>query len=107
MSDGWPYIHTRGKNICQTRCPAAEYECRLGGAARVSYPPVVAGGPDACTIHYIRNDKFVIGLLGERHTLPCICQSMGTRNDVNGPLVAERSPLAILEILVWPSCAIV
>ncbi|KAL6771209.1 ICP55 [Auxenochlorella protothecoides x Auxenochlorella symbiontica] len=34
-----------------------ERDCRWGGAARMAYPPVVASGADACTIHYSRNDK--------------------------------------------------
>ena len=34
-----------------------EYRCKADGAQRMAYPPVVAGGPDACTIHYSRNDK--------------------------------------------------
>jgi len=34
-----------------------EYVCRSQGAQRMAYPPVVASGPDACTIHYSRNDK--------------------------------------------------
>jgi len=34
-----------------------EYHCRAKGAQRMSYPPVVGSGPDACTIHYSRNDK--------------------------------------------------
>lgn len=49
---------------------AAEFEahCRMGGAARMAYPPVVASGADACTIHYSRNDKVCCvcgGLEGE------------------------------------------
>ena len=38
---------------------AAEFEAttRSAGAARPAYPPVVASGPDACTIHYSRADK--------------------------------------------------
>lgn len=35
----------------------AEYRCKLAGAQRNSFPSVVAGGPDACVIHYLRNDK--------------------------------------------------
>lgn len=29
-----------------------EYVCRDAGAQRMAYPPVVAGGADALTIHY-------------------------------------------------------
>ncbi len=49
---------------------AAQFEhgCKAAGAQRMAYPPVVAGGADACTIHYSRNDKVgrVVGWLGER-----------------------------------------
>ncbi|KAL4859087.1 Intermediate cleaving peptidase 55 [Chlorella vulgaris] len=38
-----------------------EHTCKAGGAQRMAYPPVVAGGADACTIHYSRNDKPVPG----------------------------------------------
>ncbi|GAB4823335.1 hypothetical protein N2152v2_010381 [Parachlorella kessleri] len=38
-----------------------EYGCKAAGAQRMAYPPVVAGGADACTIHYSRNDKHVPG----------------------------------------------
>lgn len=34
-----------------------EYRCRQAGARRMAYPPVVASGADATTIHYSRNDK--------------------------------------------------
>lgn len=34
-----------------------EHSCKAGGAQRMAYPPVVAGGSDACTVHYSRNDK--------------------------------------------------
>ena len=35
----------------------AEYRCKLAGAQRNSFPSVVAGGADACVVHYLRNDK--------------------------------------------------
>ncbi|KAF5836291.1 peptidase M24, structural domain-containing protein [Dunaliella salina] len=34
-----------------------EYECKMKGASRLSFPPIVASGVDACTIHYLRMDK--------------------------------------------------
>jgi Xaa-Pro aminopeptidase len=34
-----------------------EYDCRLKGANQLAYPPVIAGGNRANTIHYIRNDQ--------------------------------------------------
>ena len=39
------------------RATVAQCRCKAGGAQRMAYPPVVAGGADACTIHYSRNDK--------------------------------------------------
>eukprot|EP00054_Salpingoeca_dolichothecata_P030677 m.252217 g.252217 ORF g.252217 m.252217 type:complete len:391 (+) comp26703_c0_seq35:39-1211(+) len=36
-----------------------EYHCRINGAERIGYPPVVAGGPRGCTIHYISNDNII------------------------------------------------
>ncbi|GIL85310.1 hypothetical protein Vretimale_10733 [Volvox reticuliferus] len=40
---------------------AFEYGIKSAGAQRLAYPTVVAGGPDACTIHYGRNDKVLAG----------------------------------------------
>ena len=36
-----------------------EYECKMRGAERLSYPPVVAGGINALTLHYITNDMLI------------------------------------------------
>ncbi|GIL55550.1 hypothetical protein Vafri_11107 [Volvox africanus] len=38
-----------------------EYGIKSAGAQRLAYPTVVAGGADACTIHYGRNDKVLAG----------------------------------------------
>ncbi|KAI8113432.1 hypothetical protein M9435_003434 [Picochlorum sp. BPE23] len=57
-----------------------EYQCRLQGAQRMSYPPVVGSGPDACTIHYSRNDKRM-----EENTLVLMdagCEYFGYCSDV-------------------------
>ena len=32
-----------------------EYECKLQGAQRLAFPPVVAGGLSANTLHYVSN----------------------------------------------------
>ncbi|KAJ4719318.1 Metallopeptidase M24 family protein [Melia azedarach] len=34
-----------------------EYECRMRGAQRMTFHPVVGGGPNAAVIHYSRNDQ--------------------------------------------------
>ena len=36
---------------------SAEHRCKMAGAQRMSFPSVVAGGPDSCIVHYLRNDK--------------------------------------------------
>ena len=40
---------------------AFEFTVKCGGADRLAYPPVVAVGRDALTIHYSRNDKLLSG----------------------------------------------
>lgn len=36
-----------------------DYECRARGAEFLAYPPVVAGGSRATTIHYINNNQLI------------------------------------------------
>ncbi|GLT38536.1 hypothetical protein SLA2020_127800 [Shorea laevis] len=36
-----------------------EYDCRMRGAQRMAFNPVVGGGSNACVIHYSRNDQIV------------------------------------------------
>lgn len=36
-----------------------DYQSRMSGAEFLAYPPVVAGGKNACTIHYITNNQIV------------------------------------------------
>ena len=36
-----------------------DYQCRMRGAEFLAYPPVVAGGKNANTIHYISNNQIV------------------------------------------------
>jgi intermediate cleaving peptidase 55 len=33
-----------------------DYECRMKGSSILAYVPVVAGGPNALSMHYVRND---------------------------------------------------
>ncbi|KAI9025310.1 peptidase M24, structural domain-containing protein [Phycomyces nitens] len=33
-----------------------DYECRMRGSSMLAYVPVVAGGPNALSMHYVRND---------------------------------------------------
>ncbi|CAM8894634.1 unnamed protein product [Rhodiola kirilowii] len=36
-----------------------EYECRIRGAQRMAFNPVVGGGPNGSVIHYARNDQTI------------------------------------------------
>ena len=36
-----------------------EHSCRMGGAQWLSFPPVVAGGARALSMHYIKNDQIL------------------------------------------------
>ena len=36
-----------------------DYESRMRGAEFLAYPPVVASGKNACTIHYIKNNQII------------------------------------------------
>jgi len=36
-----------------------EYRCKMDGAQWLSFPPVVAGGEKALSLHYIKNDQLL------------------------------------------------
>src|SRR5690606_33110443 len=38
-----------------------EFITRLKGGQRLAYPPVVAGGSNACTMHYVMNNQILKG----------------------------------------------
>lgn len=45
---------------CEARLSAkVEYECKMRGAQRMAFNPVVGGGPNGSVIHYSRNDQKV------------------------------------------------
>ncbi|GFH29520.1 putative Xaa-Pro aminopeptidase 3 isoform X1, partial [Haematococcus lacustris] len=56
------------------------HHCKRGGASRMAYPPVVAAGPDACTIHYSRNDKVIRD--GQLVLMDAGCELHGYCSDV-------------------------
>jgi Xaa-Pro aminopeptidase len=57
-----------------------EYTCRRAGAQRPAFPPVVAAGADAVTIHYSRNDKLL--KKGDMLLLDGGCELHGYCSDV-------------------------
>src|SRR5690606_34595097 len=55
-----------------------EYQTRLRGCKRLAYPPVIASGNNANTMHYVMNDQILqdgdlllIDAGGEYHNYPC------------------------------------
>lgn len=36
-----------------------DYECRMRGSSILAYVPVVAGGPNGLSMHYVRNDMML------------------------------------------------
>ncbi|EEZ97679.2 xaa-Pro aminopeptidase 3 isoform X1 [Tribolium castaneum] len=57
-----------------------DYECRMQGAEYLAYPPVVAGGNRATTIHYINNNQVVQD--GEMVLMDAGCEFHGYSSDI-------------------------
>jgi Xaa-Pro aminopeptidase len=49
----------RANDLESSLAAALDYHCRRRGAARLSFPPVVACGRNALTIHYVTNDSLL------------------------------------------------
>ena len=48
---------SRSSGLTGRRPALADFQTRWRGAQHNAYPPVIAGGSDATTIHYSRKDK--------------------------------------------------
>ncbi|KAL4636671.1 intermediate cleaving peptidase 55, mitochondrial [Castanea sativa] len=57
-----------------------EYECRMRGAQRMAFNPVVGGGPNASVIHYSRNDQKIKD--GELVLMDVGCELHGYASDL-------------------------
>ncbi|GFO10614.1 Xaa-pro aminopeptidase [Plakobranchus ocellatus] len=57
-----------------------DFECRMRGAEFLAYPPVVAGGNRANTIHYITNNQVVLD--GEMVLMDAGCELHGYASDL-------------------------
>ncbi|XP_051904157.1 xaa-Pro aminopeptidase 3 [Hippocampus zosterae] len=81
-----------------------DYESRIQGANFLAYPPVVAGGNRANTLHYINNNQVIKD--GEMVLLDGGCEYFGYASDVtrtwpvNGKFSAPQAELyeAVLEV---------
>ncbi|KAA8536722.1 hypothetical protein F0562_029200 [Nyssa sinensis] len=57
-----------------------EYECKMRGAQRMAFNPVVGGGPNGSVIHYSRNDQQVKG--GDLVLMDVGCELHGYVSDL-------------------------
>ena len=57
-----------------------DYQCRMNGATMLAYPPVVASGKNATTIHYINNTQIVRD--NEMVLLDAGCEYGGYSSDI-------------------------
>ena len=58
-------LPTNSQQLC-----CADFKTRWLGAQHNAYPPVIAGGTDATTIHYARKDK--ASSLALQYLQPCL-----------------------------------
>ncbi|XP_032674468.1 xaa-Pro aminopeptidase 3 isoform X2 [Odontomachus brunneus] len=74
-----------------------DYECRMRGAEHLAYPPVVAAGKNANTIHYISNNQIIQS--GDLVLMDAGCEYHGYSSDItrtwpiNGKFTPEQKAL--------------
>eukprot|EP00048_Salpingoeca_helianthica_P023987 m.28836 g.28836 ORF g.28836 m.28836 type:complete len:462 (-) comp9116_c0_seq2:140-1525(-) len=66
-----------------------EYTCRTRGAARLSFPPVVASGARACTLHYLANSGLLAS--GEMVFVDAGCEYNGYASDISRTWPVNRT----------------
>lgn len=73
--------------LASKRCPhehilatTIEYECKIRGAQRMAFPPVVGGGANGSVIHYSRNDQQIKD--GEMVLMDVGCEVNGYVSDL-------------------------
>ncbi|XP_001626195.2 xaa-Pro aminopeptidase 3 isoform X1 [Nematostella vectensis] len=85
-----------------------EYECRMQGADRLAYPPVVAGGALANTLHYINNTQVLRD--GDLVLMDSGCEYHGYASDitrtwpVNGTFTGPQRELYDIVLEVQKTC---
>ncbi|PVD34501.1 hypothetical protein C0Q70_05776 [Pomacea canaliculata] len=85
-----------------------DFECRLRGAQYLAYPPVVAGGVRANTIHYIANNQVIAD--GELVLMDAGCELHGYTSDltrtwpVNGKFSLPQRELYEATLAVQKAC---
>ncbi|XP_057834361.2 intermediate cleaving peptidase 55, mitochondrial isoform X3 [Cryptomeria japonica] len=72
VSKAYPHEHILAATI--------EYECKIRGAQRMAFPPVVGGGVNGSVIHYSRNDQQIKE--GEMVLMDVGCEIYGYVSDL-------------------------
>lgn len=74
-----------------------DFEVRLNGAEFLAYPPVVAGGNRANTLHYVKNNQIVQG--GDMVLMDAGCEYHGYASDITRtwPVSGRYSDLNMLQ----------
>lgn len=69
-----------------------DFYCRMKGASYLAYPPVVAGGKNSTTIHYINNSQVVNS--GDMVLMDAGCEYGGYTSDITRtwPINGSFSP---------------
>ena len=74
-----------------------EYEFRKGGSRRPAYPAIVAGGANACILHYIENDAELrdgdLLLIDAGAEIDCYAADITRTFPVNGKFSADQKVL--------------
>ncbi|KAI9562058.1 hypothetical protein GHT06_013023 [Daphnia sinensis] len=92
-------------SVCESQLWACvEYHSRMKGAQYLAYPPVVAGGTRANTIHYISNNQLINN--GEMVLMDAGCQYHGYTSDmtrcwpINGRFTSSQAEAyeAVLDV---------
>ncbi|XP_010549381.1 PREDICTED: probable Xaa-Pro aminopeptidase 3 [Tarenaya hassleriana] len=86
-------LHSKGHPDEGVLSAKVEYECRVRGAQRMAFNPVVGGGPNASVIHYARNDQRIKD--GDLVLLDMGCELHGYVSDLTRtwPPCGKFSPL--------------
>ncbi len=92
--------HRRAMQVCQPGMmeyelhAELEYAFRKGGSAYPAYPPIVAGGANACVLHYIdNNDELMDGqlvLIDAGAEIDCYASDITRTFPVNGKFSPEQ-----------------
>ena len=87
---------------------AAMHVIGEGGAIRAAYPPIVASGPNTCTLHYEKNDRMMkdgdLLLIDFGGCLDYLTMDISRTWPVNGKFSAEQAKVYRLLLAIEKAC---